>query len=750
MFMREWYRRSSRSLFGRLLIGYVIVIMLFLTFHVLSIQYLKHQYRDKLLHFHQTNLHMNSEKFENMLQSANNILLNLYFKAPIVNTRTDIAIHQGEISPINMKATARLLQETVQANPGLYLEDILIVYRQPSVVLSKEGSTSSNVVFGKRISSDYIDQAYWNEQFPLDYQTQLLPVFMNQHTSAQIGKKLNLIALIVKSKLISDLYMVALIDTNKSFAELSLPFIDQFRMIDDKNRFYNTSIINDISSGMFLERQGMLISEDSYLQYERGSFSDLFYINGIYKSTLRIEINKIYLVLIPILIVSCVISVIISIVLSFSIYHPVKQVLNSLQNVKRSRSSSSNIVEFQKIYEYLQNIALNNHKADQVISESKLMLKYYSYLNQLKAIKTNLPYVSGSEPESGSFIFVLFNLHFKKQINTDQDLDLEKAAFYIREFIHLYFWHNWDNSLTFQNERNQITAIIADLPHREQVFDLLNGLNKMFSVDSDYYTLTISVSSRYYHSAELAEAYEEATRFIALRELNGQIQIIEHGRKRSGFMVNSQQELELYGYLLSGNRSAALNWISQILLSMSNSGAIADEVHQFALQLWNKTRQALHYLKLDQTRVESFKQELEYCYTLSEYESELSNLIHQVSDLIQAKKEDQDALVVYVIDYLNKYYYEDISLERIADKLKISSGYLSTHFKEKSGINFKDYLTNVRMNKAKELLLHTNKKLQEIAESVGYPNTTPFFRMFRKYIGMTPGEFRKMNNIETE
>ena len=70
--------------------------------------------------------------------------------------------------------------------------------------------------------------------------------------------------------------------------------------------------------------------------------------------------------------------------------------------------------------------------------------------------------------------------------------------------------------------------------------------------------------------------------------------------------------------------------------------------------------------------------------------------------------------------------------------------YFSDVFKRKSGKNFSDYLTEVRMTAAKELLRNTRKTIYEVAEAVGYKDAKYFSQQFTRYAGMKPTEYRKL------
>jgi AraC-like DNA-binding protein len=99
-------------------------------------------------------------------------------------------------------------------------------------------------------------------------------------------------------------------------------------------------------------------------------------------------------------------------------------------------------------------------------------------------------------------------------------------------------------------------------------------------------------------------------------------------------------------------------------------------------------------------------------------------------------------LVESTIDYIHAHYTADISLELCADLAGTNSYTLSKYFKQFAGINFIDYVTELRIGKAKALLRETDLKINDIAGEVGYQQRY-FNRIFKKQVGITPGQFRE-------
>lgn len=94
------------------------------------------------------------------------------------------------------------------------------------------------------------------------------------------------------------------------------------------------------------------------------------------------------------------------------------------------------------------------------------------------------------------------------------------------------------------------------------------------------------------------------------------------------------------------------------------------------------------------------------------------------------------------IDYIDENYKEHISLGDIAKYVYLSHEYFSRLFKEEVGENFSTYITNYRMEKAAYLLKHTDKKICEIANEVGYVNTGYFSKTYKKHYDVSPEDDR--------
>jgi YesN/AraC family two-component response regulator len=100
-----------------------------------------------------------------------------------------------------------------------------------------------------------------------------------------------------------------------------------------------------------------------------------------------------------------------------------------------------------------------------------------------------------------------------------------------------------------------------------------------------------------------------------------------------------------------------------------------------------------------------------------------------------------------VLHYLDNHYDEDITLEEVSSILSLSPQYFSRVFHEKTGVTFVDYLTRVRIKKAKEWLTYSQSNVQEVCFKVGYKDPNYFTRVFKKTVGVTPRQYKAQKSV---
>lgn len=132
--------------------------------------------------------------------------------------------------------------------------------------------------------------------------------------------------------------------------------------------------------------------------------------------------------------------------------------------------------------------------------------------------------------------------------------------------------------------------------------------------------------------------------------------------------------------------------------------------------------------------------------TYSELHSVFEHMVQVIAENMEERQNISNFVILRAIDFIRNHYNESISLDMIASNLDITPEYLSTLFNREVGENFSSFLKKFRISHAKRLLKGTDKKIYEIAETVGYSDSKYFNRVFKEIEGISPGDFRSLNS----
>ncbi|OMF27603.1 hypothetical protein BK133_19300 [Paenibacillus sp. FSL H8-0548] len=127
--------------------------------------------------------------------------------------------------------------------------------------------------------------------------------------------------------------------------------------------------------------------------------------------------------------------------------------------------------------------------------------------------------------------------------------------------------------------------------------------------------------------------------------------------------------------------------------------------------------------------------------------------IHQQVTLMQAKADEtvenlslpeanSNVIVQTAIKYIQEHYQDSLTLEKVAAAVYLNPVYFSHLFKQSNGIGYKEYVIQLRIEKAKDMLRNSTCKITDVAEQVGYQDMRHFTQVFRKAVCMTPSEYR--------
>lgn len=130
--------------------------------------------------------------------------------------------------------------------------------------------------------------------------------------------------------------------------------------------------------------------------------------------------------------------------------------------------------------------------------------------------------------------------------------------------------------------------------------------------------------------------------------------------------------------------------------------------------------------------------------TGDQVKDELEKLVRELLAMLNSTETGD--VIDSIREYIERNYRENLNVAELAREYGLNASYLSTLFKERTGINFTAYLEGIRMEKAKRLLEDGKESITEVALQTGYSNSNYFSKVFKKYTGVTPREFRAAGN----
>jgi two-component system, response regulator YesN len=162
----------------------------------------------------------------------------------------------------------------------------------------------------------------------------------------------------------------------------------------------------------------------------------------------------------------------------------------------------------------------------------------------------------------------------------------------------------------------------------------------------------------------------------------------------------------------------------------------------------------LHFLGLTgrgqtEEATETFLNEFEESWnaatSFTQAADSLQNMLYShVADIARERSETEMRPIRLAKKYMQENYHKPLTLEDVAGVAGFNSTYFSTVFKKVTGENFLEYLSELRMKEARELLCDGHLRVEDIAEKVGYSDTKYFVKLFKKSTGLTPQEYRKL------
>lgn len=266
-------------------------------------------------------------------------------------------------------------------------------------------------------------------------------------------------------------------------------------------------------------------------------------------------------------------------------------------------------------------------------------------------------------------------------------------------------------------------------------------------------TFSVGVSHIHRGLPQIALCRKEAEEALEYRLILGIGQIIDPNRIREPkdeLYYPLDLERQLVNYIATGNYARSTEVTNEILMTNFAGGTLSVELARCLMfELIGTMLKAYEQVKLDDAEEEARRGELIRrlfaCETFEEIETELLKILESVCQTVQERKRSHnEELKQQLLEFIHENYADvNLGLTSISERFRFHPAYVSKYFKEQTGINLIDYINQYRVAEAKSILEREEETVQDVSERVGFLNSSSFIRVFKKYEGITPGQYKQ-------
>ncbi|WP_282935264.1 helix-turn-helix domain-containing protein [Paenibacillus sp. RC67] len=340
--------------------------------------------------------------------------------------------------------------------------------------------------------------------------------------------------------------------------------------------------------------------------------------------------------------------------------------------------------------------------------------------------------------------------------NSLEELDIKRVMIkdILRQELHVnIYWHDIAEdqiALLFAFGGNKAESGLIylgeALPEISEIIQARTNVVTRFAIGGIYKQLL--------HVSRSFEEAKQTLHFLTWRNQNAIASYDEIPKENNGYFYPSDLEMRLSNLALAGELAA----VEIVLRELHEINFVERRLSVPMLQLFMNEMVGTVVKLLPQVslnegplvdRLKQLSAEVTSYEGLEKNYMSLAKVYGHVCSFVNEHKKSQNVqLLENIVSMLHESFVEpDLCLDSVAERMGISKGYLSQFFKEQMGINFSDYLEDLRMTLAKELLAETDLPVFEIAERVGYSSSNTFCRAFKRINGVSTSAFRSSKAI---
>lgn len=648
----------------------------------------------------------------------------------------------------------------LSVSDGFFVKDIAVCFHKKKLVLSSIGLYDNDFFFNDTFLVDKMPMEDWERKLSVyNSHVILLPESLKIHGSPQSGL----------------VYLQSLpVSESRNLRATFIAFIDR-KDIESliRGSFQNENIsVYIIGNGdKLIAGQNMKESPEEILKaaeissQEGGGYKSfnskdgprfLFHVasekNGwkyivtVPRELVLKETRSVQIIITIILLVSCLMGLVLSYVLSSKYYKPIDGLLRLLKEKVKEEDVNGSVNEYEWLNDAIRSILEQEDILKGRIESDRPML-VNAYLERLLSEEGSkgevLKLLSLLDVTFPHPYFFCMAISLKRSA-PDKKTELpEEILESIKDSACKY-----DIRLYFVIHRSEY-AVLCNLQIEECRLQFVKEIKELFLPYKDYFL--VGIGSHYQETENLPLALREALVACGCRTSPDENVILYTSASSNTrhFSYPLEKENCMINCLKSGDYNNVEKLLDELLdYKMNYEGLNFNALKYFFIHVELTAFKVIEEEGLN----EDFEMDKSSLLTLDSISDMVDhirqlykNICNSVRKRIDSEKEQYNEKIrSRLLEFVDQNYSDVLlSLTTVSQKFDLSPSYLSRFFKEQCGCNFLDYVNRKRIEKAKELLRNSQTDINRLLEAVGFNNAVTFRRLFRKYEGIAPSQYRE-------
>lgn len=508
-------------------------------------------------------------------------------------------------------------------------------------------------------------------------------------------------------------------------------------------------------------KEGYIISnvnnDRSLVTYYKSDLNDWIYVGVFSLDTLMSKVISVCMSVVYSSVLLVVIGTGVSFILSKRLYNPVKKLIQDLK--KKSgldfNNTSNEIILLEKVFDTLvkQEENLFNELEKQKINVRE------NYLRRL--LEGNLKNMESygfleTKFSRSHFLCVVISIdryvEFSQKYSEEQQYYMKALILKVSEEI---FNISYTGAGLVINQRKIAIVINMNCIHAEEAFRQIEADVRKMQMETSKvldFTVSVGIGNMYTDKQGVKKSFQEAEQALKLKLFSGDGSVIvwkEDLDKYNKYYYPYEKETRILNVLKWCLKEALSAAVDDLIDDIRNKNGIScDNILQIINQLVGNTIRFLvdSHINISDIFGANFNiyHDLSERETLEDYGKFLHAFYGSIVEYLSKPILNSKGYFAQMLEYIHTNYKTDIGIDDIAAQVGLSYAHTRKIFKDETGDSLIDYINKLRIEEAKGLLCKSNKNIMDIALKLGYNNDQSFTRFFRKYVGVTPGEYRNL------